>query len=115
MVTLSGIHEGGGLMETAHIGQAAINGQAIDRRAIGVRRAVTRAVAILGSEVKLAAACGVTQPAISKAKLKGRISPRLALAMDEATNGRVSASELRPDLWRRPENVPPRKKARKKE
>jgi DNA-binding transcriptional regulator YdaS (Cro superfamily) len=83
-------------VETAHIG-----------RLIGIRQAITRAVAILGSEVKLAAACGVSQPAISKAKLRGRISPRLALAVDQATNGRVSAADLRPDLWRGPENVPP--------
>jgi DNA-binding transcriptional regulator YdaS (Cro superfamily) len=48
----------------------------------------------------------VTQPAISKAKLQGRVSARLALAMHRATDGRVPASELRPDLWRSPENVP---------
>jgi hypothetical protein len=48
----------------------------------------------------------VTQPAISKAKRQGKISARLALAMHRATNGRVPASELRPDLWRSPENVP---------
>jgi DNA-binding transcriptional regulator YdaS (Cro superfamily) len=71
-----------------------------------IRQAVTKAVAILGSEVKLAVACGVTQPAISKVKLHGRISARLALAVDRATNGRVSASDLRPDLWRSPGNVP---------
>jgi DNA-binding transcriptional regulator YdaS (Cro superfamily) len=73
-------------------------------------QAMARAIAILGSEVKLAAACGVTQAAISKAKVKGRISPRLALAVDQATKGRVSAADLRPDLWRGPENVPPRRK-----
>ncbi len=71
-----------------------------------VRQAISRAVAILGSEVKLAAACGVTQPAISKAKLQGKISARLALAMHRATAGRVPASELRPDLWGSPESVP---------
>jgi DNA-binding transcriptional regulator YdaS (Cro superfamily) len=74
-----------------------------------VSEAIRRAVAILGSEVKLAAACGVTQPAISKAKHKGRISVRLALRMHQATNGEVSASELRPDLWDIPEHVPPQR------
>jgi DNA-binding transcriptional regulator YdaS (Cro superfamily) len=73
-----------------------------------VTAAIIRAVAILGSEVKLAAACGVTQPAISKAKHKGRVSARLALRMHQATKGRVPASELRPDLWRWPEHVPPK-------
>lgn len=72
----------------------------------GVKQAICRAVAILGSEVKLAAACGVTQPAISKAKLQGRVSVRLALAMHRATDGQVPASDLRPDLWQSPENVP---------
>ncbi len=68
--------------------------------------AISRAVALIGSEVKLAAACGVSQPAISKAKHQGKISARLALAMHRATNGRVPAWELRPDLWRGPESVP---------
>lgn len=76
-----------------------------------VSEAISRAVAILGSEVKLAAACGVTQPAISKAKLRGRVSVRLALRMHRATNGEVPASELRPDLWGVPEHVPPQKGA----
>jgi DNA-binding transcriptional regulator YdaS (Cro superfamily) len=71
-----------------------------------VKEAVSRAVAIAGSEVKLAAACGVSQPAISKAKLKGKISASLAMSIHLATNGQVPASELRPDLWRSPENVP---------
>ena len=71
-----------------------------------VKQAISRAVALVGSEVKLAAACGVTQPAISKAKLQGKISAKLALAVHRATNGRVPASELRPDLWQSPGNVP---------
>jgi DNA-binding transcriptional regulator YdaS (Cro superfamily) len=73
---------------------------------VHVKQAISRAIALAGSEVKLAAACGVTQPAISKVKLTGRISPRLALAVHRATAGRVPASELRPDLWRNPEDVP---------
>src|SRR5262245_55869950 len=71
-----------------------------------VSQAIARAVAIAGSEVKLAEACGVTQPAISKAKVHGTTSARLAIATHRAPNGRVPASELRPDLWRDPENVP---------
>jgi DNA-binding transcriptional regulator YdaS (Cro superfamily) len=111
MLTLWEIHEGGDswgrrLMEAAHIEQASDIQASNIGQVINIRQAITRAVAILGSEVKLAAACGVTQPAISKAKLRGRISPRLALAVDRATNGRVPASDLRPDLWRSPENVP---------
>ncbi|HXW25309.1 MAG TPA: YdaS family helix-turn-helix protein [Xanthobacteraceae bacterium] len=71
-----------------------------------VSAAVARAIALIGSEQKLAAACGVTQPAVSKAKLSGRLSPRLALAIHRATAGAVPASALRPDLWREPQHVP---------
>ena len=70
------------------------------------RAAVALAIALKGSEQKLAAACGVTQPAIWKAKTSGRLSPRLALAIHRATGGAVPACVLRPDLWRRPQDVP---------
>src|ERR1700719_773444 len=71
-----------------------------------VRAAVACAIALKGSEQKLAAACGVSQPAIWKAKTSGRLSPRLALAIHRATSGAVPACVLRPDLWRRPQDVP---------
>jgi DNA-binding transcriptional regulator YdaS (Cro superfamily) len=71
-----------------------------------VSAAIVCAIALKGSEQKLAAACGVTQPAIWKAKTRGRLSPRLALAIHRATGGAVPASALRPDLWRRPRDVP---------
>jgi DNA-binding transcriptional regulator YdaS (Cro superfamily) len=73
---------------------------------VPVCAAVACAIALKGSEQKLAAACGVTQPAISRAKKRGRLSPRLALAIHRATGGAVPASALRPDLWRRPQDVP---------
>jgi DNA-binding transcriptional regulator YdaS (Cro superfamily) len=71
-----------------------------------VAAAVARAIAIKESQRKLAAACGVSQALISKAKLDGRLSPRLAIAIHRATAGAVPASALRPDLWRSPEHVP---------
>lgn len=61
-----------------------------------------------GSEAKLAKEIGFTQPAINRVKVRGRAGPRLALAIHHYTNGQVSASELRPDLWARPEDVPPK-------
>jgi DNA-binding transcriptional regulator YdaS (Cro superfamily) len=73
---------------------------------VPVRAAVACAIALKGSEQKLAAACGVTQPAIWRAKTHGRVSPRLALAIHRATDGAVPASTLRPDLWRRPQDAP---------
>lgn len=33
-------------------------------------------------------------------------SPRLAIIIHRLLNGAVAGSELRPDLWRRPEDVP---------
>jgi DNA-binding transcriptional regulator YdaS (Cro superfamily) len=68
--------------------------------------AVARAIAIKESQHKLAAACGVSQALISKAKIDGRLSPRLAIAIHRATAGAVPGSALRPDLWRSPEHVP---------
>lgn len=69
-----------------------------------IERAITLAG---GSEAKLANAIGVTQPAVHKAKKSGRVSPRLALAIHRFSSGKISASDLRPDLWARPEDVPP--------
>jgi DNA-binding transcriptional regulator YdaS (Cro superfamily) len=60
----------------------------------------------LGCQHKLAAACGVSQALISKAKIDGRLSARLAIAIHRATAGAVPGSALRPDLWRSPEHVP---------
>lgn len=68
---------------------------------------IHRAIALAGgSEAKLADAIGFTQPAIHKAKKTGRAGPRLALAIHHYTKGAVPASELRPDLWTKPEDVP---------
>lgn len=68
--------------------------------------AVARAIALTRSQRKLAAACAVSQSLISRAKIDGRLSARLAIAIHRATEGAVPASALRPDLWRSPEHVP---------
>lgn len=60
---------------------------------------VEEAIASFGSEAKLAAAAGVSQPSVNEAKRKGRVGPRLAMGIDRATQGKVSKSALRPDLW----------------
>lgn len=60
-----------------------------------------------GSEAKLAKAIGLSQPLINKAKQNGRAGPRLALAIHHFSKGTIPASEIRPDLWRNPEDVPP--------
>ena len=70
------------------------------------RAAIARAVKMFGSEKKLAAAAGVAQQVLNRAVKRGRVSPELAKAIQRATGGAVTANELRPDLWRRPEDVP---------
>ena len=61
--------------------------------------AFRRAVALAGSESKLSRATGYSQPAINKARRKGRVSAELAIAIERATKGAVSRNELRPDLF----------------
>jgi DNA-binding transcriptional regulator YdaS (Cro superfamily) len=63
---------------------------------------VERAIDLLGSEAKLAVACGVSQQAIWKAKRAGRVSAPLAVAIEKATSQKVPRWRLRPDLWDRP-------------
>lgn len=69
---------------------------------------IERAIELAGgSEAALARATGLSQPLIHKAKNSGRAGPRLALAIHHFSNGKIPASEIRPDLWRRPQDVPP--------
>ena len=60
---------------------------------------VEAAVVRMGSQAKLAAAAGVTQPTVHKAIASGRVGVRLAAGIDAATNGEISKSALRPDVW----------------
>lgn len=71
-----------------------------------VRDQVQEAIRHAGSELKLGKATGYSQHAIWQAKQKGRVSPQMALAIHRATNGIVSASSLRPDLWPTDQHVP---------
>ena len=70
------------------------------------RSALARAVKMFGSEKKLAVAVGIAQQVLNRAVKRGRVSPELAKAIQRATGGAVTANELRPDLWRRAEDVP---------
>ena len=67
---------------------------------------IERAIEMKGSADKLAKACNVVVSAITNLKLRGGISPELAIAIHRATEGEVSGDQLRPDLWARPEHVP---------
>ncbi|AOM40205.1 transcriptional regulator [Xenorhabdus hominickii] len=59
---------------------------------------IQRAVNIVGSQEKLAALCGVSQPAVHKWLRGGRVSPQRVFAIVNATDGLVRAYEIRPDL-----------------
>ena len=63
-----------------------------------VRAHIETAIALLGTQAKLADACGVTQASIWQAKKAGRVSAELALLIERATAGEVTARQLRPDL-----------------
>jgi DNA-binding transcriptional regulator YdaS (Cro superfamily) len=63
-----------------------------------IRAYIETAIALLGSQAKLADACGVTQASIWQAKKAGRVSAELALLIERATGGEITARQLRPDL-----------------
>jgi DNA-binding transcriptional regulator YdaS (Cro superfamily) len=69
-------------------------------------RALNLAVEFFGSENKLALAIGITQQNINRAVRRGRVSPQVAMAIQKATGGYVTANELRPDIWRKARDVP---------
>lgn len=64
-----------------------------------VKQLIQKAVDYHGTETKLGQATGYSQNAIWQALKKGRVSAEMAVAIDRATNGEVSKSALRPDLW----------------
>jgi DNA-binding transcriptional regulator YdaS (Cro superfamily) len=66
---------------------------------------IDRAIALAGSEARLAEATGFSQAAINKAKHRGHVSAEMTLEIHRFTDGAVAASELRPDLWSRAEDV----------
>jgi DNA-binding transcriptional regulator YdaS (Cro superfamily) len=78
---------------------------------MGAQREIERAIKLAGSEAKLGKSIGFSQVSINKAKRRGSVSAEMALAIHRFCNGEISASDLRPDLWRTPDDVPltPRK------
>ncbi|MBG5881483.1 MULTISPECIES: transcriptional regulator [Morganellaceae] len=59
---------------------------------------IKKAVSIVGSQQKLANLCGVSQPAVNKWLRGGRVAPERVQAIVNATEGKVKAHEIRPDL-----------------
>lgn len=63
-----------------------------------------RAIAVKGSQAKLAAATGCTQQVISYYRRSGKpVSAELAVAIEAATGGEVPRWEMRPDLFPGPD------------
>ena len=67
-----------------------------------IKALIQFAIDILGSEQKLADACGVSQPAINALKRRGSVSARIAHRIDAVTNGLVPKHLLCPDVFAPP-------------
>lgn len=68
---------------------------------------ISAAIEIVGSQAKLADAIGVRQQTISKL-LRGqrqKVSAEIAVGIHQATGGKVSKWQLRPDLFEAPVEV----------
>lgn len=65
------------------------------------RSHILRAIAIHGSQVKLAKEAGCSQQYISWLLKDGnrQVSAEMAIAFENATNGAVKKSDLRPDIF----------------
>lgn len=68
---------------------------------------IEQAIELAGSEAKLASGIGCSQPMVNKAKRTGRVSPEMAKAIHHFTGAVVPGNRLRPDIWVKPEDVPP--------
>lgn len=66
---------------------------------MGTSDLLETAIQEAGSEAKLGRATGYSQHAIWRAKKKGRVSPKMALAIHRFTNGTVPASKLCPEIF----------------
>ena len=64
------------------------------------RPLLERAIALLGSQQKLAAAVGLSQQGVSYLLNQApRVAAEVAVAIERATKGAVTAAELRPDIF----------------
>lgn len=59
---------------------------------------IQKAIDIAGSQQKLADLCGVTQPTVWRWLHGGGIDARYVMKIVSATNGKIKAAEIRPDL-----------------
>lgn len=64
--------------------------------------ALRKAISIFGNQAQFADAVGVSPMAVSHWIHRKQIPAKRALDIEQATQGAVHRSELRPDLWERP-------------
>jgi DNA-binding transcriptional regulator YdaS (Cro superfamily) len=67
-----------------------------------VRENIDIAIASVGGQRELARRCGVSAAAISLSVKRGHVSMRLAIRIEQATDGKVTARDLLPELFDRP-------------
>jgi DNA-binding transcriptional regulator YdaS (Cro superfamily) len=61
---------------------------------------LNKAITYFGSRKAFASAIGVTPMAVSYwVQKKRNVTPERAIEIEKATNGAITRSELRPDLW----------------
>lgn len=66
---------------------------------ITVRDALTRAITLYGSQKELAVRMKITLPYVNKMWLTGHVPVEQLKNFEQATNGAVNRTELRPDLY----------------
>lgn len=59
-----------------------------------------------GGRPAFAKDAGITEGRLSQIIAGARPSPELAITLHRLSKGKVPGSKLRPDLWRRPRDVP---------
>lgn len=62
-------------------------------------KALDVAIDEVGGVCQLAKAVGVTQPAVSNWKIRGRVPAEHCVRIEEASKGRVTRYDLRPDIF----------------
>ena len=60
---------------------------------------IQQSIEIIGSQSALARACDVSQVAVHKWMLGGGVSPSSALAIERATDGKITAAQLLPNIF----------------
>lgn len=66
-----------------------------------MNQAIQKTISIIGGQSKLASTLGITQPTVWAwiNRSKNGVPAEYCAAIEAATNGAVTKSDLRPDLW----------------